>query len=67
MNLGKEMVDKERVLVEYKVEKDMVADGFSKPYDPVKHRVFMERILQGDELYHGQQVGAGQNREESVQ
>jgi hypothetical protein len=50
MNLGKEMVDEKRVLVRYKAEKDMVADGFSKPYDPVKHRVFMERILQGDEL-----------------
>jgi hypothetical protein len=67
MNLGKEMVDEKRVLVRYKAEKDMVADGFSKPYDPVKHKVFMERILQGDELYRGQQVGAGQNREESAQ
>jgi hypothetical protein len=66
MNLGKEMVDEKRVLVQYKTEKDMVADGFSKPYDPVKHRVFMERILQGDELYRGQQVGAGQNREQSA-
>jgi hypothetical protein len=67
MHLGKEMVDEKRVLVLYKAEKDMVADGFSKPYDPVKHRVFMERILQGDELYRGQQVGAGQNREQSAQ
>jgi hypothetical protein len=52
-----------RVLVQYKAEKDMVADGFSKPYDPVKHGVFMERILQGDASYRGQQVGAGQNRD----
>jgi hypothetical protein len=63
MNLGKEMVDEKRVLVQYKAEKDMVADGFSKPYDPIKHRVFMEQILQGDEPYHRQQVGAGQNRD----
>jgi hypothetical protein len=63
MNLGKEMVDEKRVLVRYKAEKDMVADRFSKPYDPVKHRVFMERILQGDESYHGQQVDDEQDGE----
>ncbi len=37
MNLGKEMVDEKRVRVEYVKAAGMIADGFSKPYDPVEH------------------------------
>ena len=55
MHLGKEMVDEGRIVVE--------ADGFSKPYDPAKHKPFAA-MIQG-ESKAGQQVGAVQNRERS--
>jgi hypothetical protein len=42
------MVDEKRVIVQYKVEKEMIADGFSKPYYPAKHRLFAEGILGGE-------------------
>lgn len=41
MNLGKEMVDEGRFKVIYAKAKD----GFSKPYDPVKHKSFARLIL----------------------
>jgi hypothetical protein len=39
----------------------MEADGFSKPYDPAKHKSFAA-MIQGEA---GQQVGAMQNGERS--
>ncbi len=40
MNLGKEMVDERRVVVKHISGENMIADGFSKPYDPAEHRKF---------------------------
>jgi len=45
MHLRKEMVDEVRVEVIYARAKDMEADGFSKPYEPVKHKPFMKLVL----------------------
>jgi hypothetical protein len=45
MNLGKEMVDEGRVSVVFKRAEEMEADGFSKPYDPSKHKLFSKMIL----------------------
>jgi hypothetical protein len=44
MHLGKEMVDEERVKVEYVPAEEMKADGFSKPLDPSGHHKFVELI-----------------------
>jgi hypothetical protein len=44
MHLGKEMVDKGRIAVVYKCAEGMEADGFSKPYNPAKHRPFAAMI-----------------------
>jgi len=63
MHLGKEMVDEGRIVVVYKSAEGMEADGFSKPYDPAKHKPFAA-MIQG-ESKAGQQVGAMQNRERS--
>jgi hypothetical protein len=41
MNLGREVVDENRALVEYVKAEDMKADGFSKPLDPSGHGKFM--------------------------
>jgi hypothetical protein len=41
MNLGKEMVDENRVKVEYVMAENMKADGFSKPLDPSGHNKFV--------------------------
>ncbi len=38
MHLGKEFIDEGRGTVEYKRAEEMVADGYSKPYDPVAHK-----------------------------
>jgi hypothetical protein len=61
MHLGKEMVDEGRIAVVYKSADLMEADGFSKPYDPAKHKPFAA-MIQGEA---GQQVGAMQNGERS--
>jgi ribosomal protein L7Ae-like RNA K-turn-binding protein len=61
MHLGKEMVDEGRIAVVYKSAEGMEADGFSKPYDPAKHKPFAA-MIQGEA---GQQVGAMQNGERS--
>jgi hypothetical protein len=45
MHLGKEMVDEKRLKVVYKKGDDMLADGFSKPYDPVKHKPFAIELM----------------------
>jgi hypothetical protein len=45
----------------YKSAEGMEADGFSKPYDPAKHKPFAA-MIQGEA---GQQVGAMQNGERS--
>jgi hypothetical protein len=44
MNLGREMVEEKRALMEYKKVEEMKADGFSKPLDPSDHHQFM-RLL----------------------
>jgi hypothetical protein len=44
MYLGKEMVDEGRIKVVYKEAEGMQANGFSKPYDPVKHKPLVELI-----------------------
>ncbi len=44
MNLGKEMIEKNRASVEYMKAEGMIADGFSKPYDPAEHRIFAASI-----------------------
>jgi hypothetical protein len=59
MHLGKEMVDEKRVKVIYKNAEGMLADGFSKVYDPAKHVSFAKMNL--GETKAGQQVGAGNN------
>jgi hypothetical protein len=60
MHLAKEMVDEGRLKVLYKEAEGMVADGFSKPYDPAKHKEFAEMVTKDDCLR--QQVGAEQSR-----
>jgi hypothetical protein len=57
MHLAKEMVDKGRLKVIYKEAENMVADSFSKPYDPVQHKAFAELITKGGDGLR-QQVGA---------
>ncbi len=59
MHLGKVMVDEKRIKVIYKNAEGMLADGFSKVYDPVKQAPFAELIL--GEVKAGHQVGAGNN------
>ena len=63
MHLGKEMVDKGRIAVVYKCAEGMEADGFSKPYDPAKHKPFAV-MIQGEDKA-GQQAGAMQSGERS--
>jgi hypothetical protein len=46
MNLGKEMVDKGRIVVVFKRAEEMEADGFLKPYDPAKHKPFSKMIME---------------------
>jgi len=50
-------------VVVHKSAEGMEAYGFSKPYDPAKHKPFAA-MIQG-ESKAGQQVGAMQNRERS--
>jgi hypothetical protein len=38
MNLGKEAVDEKHANVLHVKAEDMMADGFSKPYDPAEHK-----------------------------
>jgi hypothetical protein len=45
MNLSKEMVDEGKIVVVYKRAEEMEADGFSKPYDPSKHKPFTRMIM----------------------
>ncbi len=47
MHLGKEMIDEGRGSVEYKWAEEMVAEGFSKPYNPATHKSFTA-IIQGE-------------------
>jgi hypothetical protein len=47
MHLGKEMVGEGRIAVVYKSAEGMEADGFSKPYDPAKHKPFAAMIQGG--------------------
>jgi len=42
---GMEMVDEKRLKVVYKKVDDMLADGFSKPYDPVNHKPFAIELV----------------------
>ncbi len=49
MNLGKEMVDQNRVHVVYVKAAEMKADGFSKPFDPTEFKRFA-KMVQGDFL-----------------
>jgi hypothetical protein len=48
MNLGRELVDEKRGTVVYQPATGMIADGFSKAYDPAEHKIFARRI-QGEE------------------
>ncbi len=45
MFLGKEMVEEGRLRVVCKKGEEMETDGFSKPYDPVKHKPFAIKLL----------------------
>jgi hypothetical protein len=49
MNLGKEMVDQERVHVVYIKAVEMKADGFSKPFDPAEFKKYA-KMVQGNFL-----------------
>ena len=53
MHLGKEMVNEGRIRVIYKKGEEMLADGMSKPYDPVKHKPFALELLGGQESVNG--------------
>jgi hypothetical protein len=44
MNLGREVVNENRALVQYVKAEDMKADGFSKPLDPSGHGKFMQLL-----------------------
>lgn len=48
MNLAKEMVDQHQVEIKFVSKQGMMADGFSKPYNPVDHSPFANKI-QGEE------------------
>jgi hypothetical protein len=48
MNLGRELVDEKRGIVVYQPVAGMIADGFSKAYDPAEHKIFARKI-QGEE------------------
>jgi hypothetical protein len=41
------MVEENRAKIVYLRGADMIADGFSKPYDPAEHKVFA-RSIQGE-------------------
>jgi hypothetical protein len=45
MHLGKEMVDEKCLKVVYKKGDEMLVDGFSKPYDPAKHKPFDVELM----------------------
>jgi len=45
MNLGKEMVDEDRVKVKHICTEAMEADGFSKLYDPAEHKKFVVKLV----------------------
>jgi len=64
MHLGKEMVDEEGNKVVYKSAEGMEADGFSKPYNPAKHKPFAALIQGEDKAW--QQVDAMQSGERSM-
>jgi len=49
MNLGKEMVDQERVHVVYIKAAEMKADGFSNPFNPAEFKKFA-KMVQGNFL-----------------
>jgi len=53
MHLGKEMVDEKLLKVVYKKGDEMLADGFSKPYDPVKHKPFAIEFMGTQKLVNG--------------
>ena len=44
MNLGKEVVDENKVLIIYKRSGKMKADGFSKLFDCVDHKPFAKMV-----------------------
>lgn len=44
MNLAKEMVDQHRVKIKFVSTQGMLADGFSKPYNPVDHAIFANKV-----------------------
>jgi hypothetical protein len=50
IHLGRESVQDKRVIVEYLKAEEMIADGFSKPYDPAEHKKFAMQI-QGEGEY----------------
>jgi hypothetical protein len=37
-------VQEKRVIVEYLKAEEMIADGFSKPYDPAEHKKFAMQV-----------------------
>ncbi len=47
MNLGKEMVDQNRIKIVYMNATMMKADDFSKPYDLADHKSFT-KMIQGE-------------------
>ncbi len=49
IQLGRESVQEKRVIVEYLKAEEMIADGFSKPYDPAEHKKFAIRVQGEDE------------------
>jgi hypothetical protein len=47
INLGREMVEEDRVKVVYLKGAEMIAYVFSKPYDPSEHKV-IARLIHGE-------------------
>jgi len=63
MHLGKEMIDEGGIRVIYKKGEDMLADGMSKPYDPVcQTQTVCIGTIGRTEI--GQRVGAGRYEQE---
>ncbi len=44
INLGRELGQEKRVLVKYLKVDQMIADGFSKPYDLAEHKKFAAHV-----------------------
>jgi hypothetical protein len=48
IHLGRESVQEKRVIVEYLKAEEMIADGFSKPYDPAEHKKLQCKFKEKD-------------------